>query len=79
MVQQLQLPHSSSTTGSNDNGGLPLQVANSIVASHLRCHGYEYTLSTFSPEAGVNLERVCVICSRVVELVFSYCYCTVYI
>ena len=68
LVKELQSPSSSSscpplssspataavtTTVVRDHGGLPLQVANDIIVSHLLSHNYEYTLSTFQPEAGI--------------------------
>ena len=37
---------------------LGLQVANSIIAEHLRVCGYEYSLSTFLPESHTNLDNV---------------------
>ena len=39
--------------------GFLLQIANDIIVSHLSCHGYEYMLSTFYPEAaGINSDKV---------------------
>jgi oral-facial-digital syndrome 1 protein len=37
---------------------LALQVANGVVAEHLRGCGYQYTLSTFLPESSTHLDRV---------------------
>ena len=37
---------------------VPLQVANSLVARHLKEAGYEYTLSVFLPETGLSMEQV---------------------
>ena len=34
------------------------QVADSIVAEYLKHAGYEYSLSIFLPEAGVNVDKV---------------------
>ena len=46
---------------------LGLQVANSVVADHLRGCGYQYTLSTFLPESHTDLHTV----SRLVYTVES--------
>ena len=57
-MKELQCPKGNAP----NNGGtssLLLQAANSIVANHMRDYGYEYTLSTFMPEAGINLDKVC--------------------
>lgn len=56
-MKELQCPK----TNAPNNGGtstLLLQAANSIVANHMRDCGYEYTLSTFMPEAGINLDKL---------------------
>ena len=37
---------------------LSVQVANSIVADHLRRAGLEYSLSVFLPEAGLREDKV---------------------
>ena len=37
---------------------ISVQVANSIVAEHMKKCGYEYSLSVFLPEGGVTLEKV---------------------
>lgn len=51
---------SSSSPAANKKGNsMILQVANSIVVEHLKRAGYEYTLSVFLPEAGVNVDKVC--------------------
>ena len=34
------------------------QVADSIVANHLKTSGYEYSLSIFLPEAGITMDKV---------------------
>ena len=44
--------------GATPTFSLALQVANSIVAEHLRGCGYEYSLSTFLPESHTSLDKV---------------------
>ncbi|XP_067848797.1 centriole and centriolar satellite protein ofd1 isoform X5 [Heptranchias perlo] len=43
---------------STDEDSLLIQAANSIVADHLRRIGYEYSLSVFYPECGLEKEKV---------------------
>ena len=37
---------------------MTMQVANSMVAEYLQKVGFEFTLSVFLPEAGVNMRKV---------------------
>ena len=36
------------------------QIASYLIINYLQSHGYQYTLSTFLPEAGLRMEKVCV-------------------
>ena len=49
---------SASSTPTPVMGSMALQVANSIVAEHLRKARHEYSLSVFLPEAGVDSGKV---------------------
>lgn len=40
---------------------MSVQVANSIVAEHMKRAGFEYSLSVFLPEAGLNMDKVIII------------------
>ena len=57
LVQELK---GSRVGGASATSPLPLglQVANGVVAEHLRVCGYQYTLSTFLPESHTDLDRV---------------------
>ena len=35
-----------------------VQVANNIIAEHMKKAGFEYSLSVFLPEAGLNVDKV---------------------
>jgi oral-facial-digital syndrome 1 protein len=37
---------------------MSVQVANSIIAEHMKKAGFEYSLSVFLPEAGLNMDKV---------------------
>ena len=37
---------------------MSIQVANSIVAEHMKRVGFEYSLSVFLPEAGLTMDKV---------------------
>lgn len=37
---------------------MTVQVANSIIADHMKKAGFEYSLSVFLPEAGLNIDKV---------------------
>lgn len=59
MVKELQPPPLASVPQEQEhNGGLMLRVANDVVVSHLRKNGYEFTLSTFIPEARIQSTEV---------------------
>lgn len=38
---------------------LLIDASNSLVADHLRRCGYEYSLSVFYPESGLEKDKVC--------------------
>ena len=38
---------------------MSVQVANSIIAEHMKKAGFEYSLSVFLPEAGLDMDKVC--------------------
>ncbi len=40
---------------------MSVQMANSIIAEHMKKAGFEYSLSVFLPEAGLNMDKVCYI------------------
>ena len=48
------------------------QIASYLIINYLQSHGYQYTLSTFLPEAGLRMEKVrvcmyvCGTCGRMV-------------
>ena len=37
---------------------MSVQVANSIIAEHMKIVGFEYSLSVFLPEAGLTMDKV---------------------
>ena len=45
------------TTGKT-HCAMSVQVANSIIAEHMKRAGFEYTLSVFLPEAGLTMDKV---------------------
>lgn len=47
-----------STPPSRGQSSMMTQVANNMVAEYLQKGGYEFTLSIFLPEAGVNMGKV---------------------
>ena len=55
---QKSLGSGSSAPPTPVTSSMTLQVANNIVAEHLKKAGYEYSLSVFLPEAGVDSGRV---------------------
>ena len=46
---------------------MSIQVANSIVAEHMKKAGFEYSLSVFLPEAGLNMDKVLIAKLHVVD------------
>ena len=36
---------------------MSVQVANNIIAEHMKKAGFEYSLSVFLPEAGLNMDK----------------------
>jgi len=46
------------TPPSRGQSSMTMQVANSMVAEYLQKVGFEFTLSVFLPEAGVNMGKV---------------------
>lgn len=44
-------------TVSSDESSLLVSASNSLVADHLRRCGYEYSLSVFYPESGLEKEK----------------------
>lgn len=37
---------------------MSIQVANNIIAEHMKRSGFDYSLSVFLPEAGLNVDKV---------------------
>ena len=73
MVKELQQPSGAFGTPptaakGQEGSGLLSQVANSVTISHLSQNGYEYSLSTFLPEATVNESSVCTINKQMLSL-----------
>lgn len=58
MVKELQPPPSESLQDQEQYGGLMMKVANDVIISHLNKNGYEFTLSTFIPEARIRPNEV---------------------
>ena len=51
-------PLSAHPSPSRGSSTLWVQAVNNLIADHLQRMGYEYSLSTFSPEASVNVDKV---------------------
>ena len=60
LVRELKqsFPPSAHPSPSRGSSTLWLQAVNNLIADHLQSMGYEYSLSTFAPEASVNVDKV---------------------
>ena len=61
LITELQPTRSSDSTQKlKVTSSLHHQIASYLIINYLQSHGYQYTLSTFLPEAGLRMEKVCV-------------------
>ena len=54
-------PRSTTDRGLESGKGscaMSIQVANNIIAEHMKRSGFDYSLSVFLPEAGLNIDKV---------------------
>jgi hypothetical protein len=47
-----------SSSDAKSRSNLALNTVNSLIINHLKASGYEYSLSVFMPECGLNLNEV---------------------
>ncbi|XP_069496671.1 centriole and centriolar satellite protein OFD1 isoform X2 [Ambystoma mexicanum] len=57
LICELKRPVSGGESASLEGDSLLFRASNSLVADHLRSAGYEYTLSVFYPECGLEKEK----------------------
>ena len=57
-IEQTSNKHSSVTISQKSRSNLALNTINCLLINHLKSNEYDYTLSVFMPECGINLNEV---------------------